>query len=64
LGIVLGEPALVEDRLVEGAMKAFGDALIANASADTLQCLSLSPAHACRESLAESWGVEQWQRPR
>jgi hypothetical protein len=57
-----GELALVEDRRVEGAMKAFGDALIANASADTLQRLSLSLAHACRESLAESWGVEQWQR--
>ena len=58
-----GELALVEDRRVEGAMKAFGDALIAGASADALQRLSLSLAHACRESLAESWGVEQWQRP-
>ena len=58
-----GELALVEDERVEGAMKAFGDALDEGASAYALQKLSLSLAHACRDSLAESWGVQQWQRP-
>ena len=28
-----------------------------------IQALSLNLAHACRDSLAESWGVQQWRNP-
>lgn len=58
-----GELALVEDKRVESAMKNYGDALLHNASPDILRGLSLSLAHACRDSLAESWAVEEWKRP-
>jgi hypothetical protein len=58
-----GELALVENREVEGAMKALGDALSANASASDLQQLSLRLAHACRRSLDASWGIHAWTSP-
>jgi hypothetical protein len=56
-----GELALVEDKRVEAAMVKFGEALT-NGSGD-LKVLSLDLAHACRESLAESWGVKEWRNP-
>ena len=58
-----GELALVEDERVERAMKKYGDALLENASPEKLQGLSLSLAHACRDSLAKSWGAKEWKRP-
>ncbi len=58
-----GELALVEDEGVETAMKRFGDALQNKSNQQTLQQLSLKLAHACRESLANSWGVKEWHKP-
>jgi predicted negative regulator of RcsB-dependent stress response len=58
-----GELALVEDRNVEAAMVAFGQALEKGQPAEELQQLSLRLAHACRDSLAMSWGVRDWQNP-
>lgn len=58
-----GELALVEDAFVEGAMVKLGDALRNKASDDELKQLALDLAHACRNSLARSWGVEAWQSP-
>jgi hypothetical protein len=54
-----GELALVENREVEGAMKALG----ANAPPADLQQLSLRLAHACRRSLDRSWGIHAWTSP-
>jgi hypothetical protein len=51
-----GPMAVVEDRKVEAAMKAFGDAL-ANPNTDVLKALAILLAHTCRDSLAESWQV-------
>lgn len=59
-----GELALVEDVGVEGAMKSFGDAILASKDKAMLKKSSLSLAHACRDSLSKSWGVTAWQRPR
>jgi hypothetical protein len=58
-----GELALVEDKGVEAAMVEFGRALNEAASAEEIKRLSLRLAHACRDSLAVSWGVREWQRP-
>lgn len=58
-----GELALVEDKRVEAAMVKFGNALNGTAERGELQRLSLALARACRESLAEAWGVRQWQNP-
>ena len=58
-----GELALVEDKRVEAAMVQFGRALDAGSSGHTLQKASLALAHACRDSLSESWGVKQWRNP-
>ena len=58
-----GELALVEDAPVEGAMVRLGDALRAKASEQEVRRLALKLAHACRNSLAKSWGVEAWQSP-
>jgi len=58
-----GELALVEDKRVEAAMVQFGRALDAGSSGHALQKASLDLAHACRDSLAESWGVKQWRNP-
>lgn len=58
-----GELALVEDKQVEGAMVQFGSALSKGLTGTQLQVLSLQLAHACRDSLADSWGVTQWRNP-
>jgi len=58
-----GELALVEDAFVEGAMVKFGDALRRQASDEEVKQGALNLAHACRNSLARSWGVEAWQSP-
>lgn len=58
-----GELALVEDARVEAAMVQFGRALDVGESNARLQQASLALAHACRDSLAESWGVKQWRNP-
>ncbi len=58
-----GELALVEDKRVEAAMVQFGRALESGSVGQQLQQPSLSLAHACRDSLAESWGVRQWRNP-
>lgn len=59
-----GELALVENQEVERAMVEMGRGLEEGASAAQLRQLSLNLAHACRKSLAESWGVELWERRR
>ena len=56
-----GELALVEDSKVEAAMVQLGEGLEKNLPKEKLQQLSLQLAHACRDSLAVSWGVKQWQ---
>jgi hypothetical protein len=59
-----GELALVEDKRVEAAMVQFGRALGSGGTGtQQLQQASLALAHACRDSLAESWGVRQWRNP-
>ena len=58
-----GELALVEDKDVEAAMVALGKGLDRQASPPELKQLSLKLAHACRDSLALSWGVKEWQSP-
>ncbi|MDB5800624.1 MAG: hypothetical protein JWL63_1563 [Rhodocyclales bacterium] len=58
-----GELALVEDKRVEAAMVQLGSAIKAGQTGSQIQGLSLELAHACRDSLAESWGVQQWRNP-
>jgi len=58
-----GELALVEDWRVETAMAEFGRAFQKEGSGPGLQQHAIALAHACRDSLAESWGVEQWRKP-
>lgn len=58
-----GELALFEDEPVENAMVRFGKALAANGDAEELKALSLELAHACRNSLAESWSVDLSKSP-
>jgi hypothetical protein len=58
-----GELALVEDKRVEAAMVQLGRALEGGATGKDIAPLSLRLAHACRDSLAESWGVKQWRNP-
>jgi hypothetical protein len=57
-----GELSMVENLEVEGAMKSMGDCLTGNCKGcpDLKRC-SLGVAHACRRSLAESWGVPDWR---
>lgn len=52
-----GALALVEDQLVANAMFNFGEAAKGDAPPDLLQGYALKLAHACRDSLAESWKV-------
>jgi hypothetical protein len=63
-----GELALVEDIKVEAAMKRYGQCLGDDCPKNELQRLAIGLAHACRDSLSESWGVSAWQshwsRPR
>lgn len=58
-----GELALVEDNRVEAAMVEFGRALEGGSKGKEIAHLSLRLARACRDSLAESWGVKQWRNP-
>ena len=58
-----GELALVEDSRVEAAMVEFGDAIRKGATQIELQPLSYDLAHACRDSLARSWGTSAWMTP-
>ncbi len=58
-----GELALVEDKRVEAAMVELGRAIEQGSVGKEVQGLSLNLAHACRDSLAESWGVQQWRNP-
>ena len=58
-----GELALVEDAFVEGAMVKLGEALRKNVDNDDIKQQALGLAHACRNSLARSWGVAAWQSP-
>ena len=58
-----GQLALVEDAFVEGAMVKLGEALQKKSSDEEVKQLALNLAHACRNSLARSWGVEAWQSP-
>jgi hypothetical protein len=59
-----GELALVEDKAVERAMVAYGQCLTTGCDSNELRRKSLALAHACRDSLAVSWDVEQWKTPR
>jgi hypothetical protein len=57
-----GELSMVETREMEGAMKRMGDCLNGRcADCPNLSRCSLDLAHACRRSLAESWGVPDWR---
>ena len=57
-----GELSMVENRDVEAAMVQMGHCLEGNCQAcPDLQRCSLALAHACRQSLAESWGVSDWR---
>jgi hypothetical protein len=58
-----GEMVLVENEDVERAMVNVKDAIERHAGQGDLQSLSLNLAHACRHSLARSWGVDVWARP-
>lgn len=58
-----GELALVEDKRVEAAMVQLGRAIEQGKIGNEIHGLSLDLAHACRDSLAESWGVQQWRNP-
>jgi len=60
-----GELPLVEDRRVENAMVCLGARLKGEPRTDceceSLQDCVLELAHACRQSLAQSWGVKDWR---
>ena len=58
-----GELALVEDAAVETAMVRFGEALRSGSPEGATRQRALELAHACRGSLARSWGVAAWQSP-
>jgi hypothetical protein len=58
-----GELALVEDEMVEASMVQLGHVLETGSASQQVQQRSLALAHACRDSLAESWGVKQWRNP-
>jgi hypothetical protein len=59
-----GELALVEDERVEAAMVKYGKCLEDDCPAAELKQRSLALAHACRDSLSESWGVSLWSTRR
>ena len=58
-----GELSMVENRGVEIAMIKFGKCLNDDCSQEELRPLALGLARACRESLAASWGVQDWKEP-
>jgi hypothetical protein len=53
-----GELALFEDRNVESAMVKLGEALESGRAGHDLRGLALALAHACRDSLGDSWSVD------
>lgn len=63
LTLFWGELALVEDEAVETAMVKLKQAMDNNSKGHQLEQLSLALAHACRDSLAISWKVEEWRNP-
>ncbi len=58
-----GELAIVENKAVEGAMKNMGDLLRGKAAKEELARASLKLAHAVRNSLDSSWGIQAWSSP-
>jgi hypothetical protein len=62
LGLVENGGIEPQDGGVEGAMVAFGTCLNDKACSNLPNC-SLALAHACRNSLAASYGVNDWQAP-
>jgi hypothetical protein len=56
-----GELALVENPEVENAMVEMSEALESGAPVTTLRSKSLRIAHACRQSLDKSWGINAWR---
>jgi hypothetical protein len=53
---------MVENQGVETAMRRMGDCLNGKCvDCPNLSRCSLDLAHACRRSLAESWGVPDWR---
>ena len=58
-----GELALVENKEVEQAMVALGEAIKAKANRGALEQASLRLARACRRSLDNSWGITAWSNP-
>ena len=65
LAMVENGGSLAADGGVEAAMVQFGAVLQTHPKdRSELQQLSLRLAHACRDSLAESWGVRDWRTPR
>lgn len=63
LELYWGELALVESEEVKDAMVDFYGCLIKDCPPPELQQWSLKLAHACRASLAASWGVQDWTVP-
>lgn len=57
------EMALVEDAFVEREMVTFGRRLELDKGDERVKTASLDLAHACRGSLARSWGVREWESP-
>jgi hypothetical protein len=55
-----GELSMVENRSVEGAMVEIHSCLNRNCTQEDLQPLALKLAHACRDSLNQSWGIGDW----
>ncbi len=57
-----GDLSMVENDKVETAMKQMGDCLNGDCwGCPDLKKCSLNLAHACRRSLADSWGVPDWR---
>jgi hypothetical protein len=63
LELYTGELAMVENPHVAAAMVAMRRAIESSADNQTLESFSLALAHACRESLDRSWGINAWKTP-
>ena len=63
LELYWGEMVLVENEDVAKAMVNVKRAMERDAGQGELQSLPLNLAHACRHSLARSWGVDVWAWP-
>lgn len=55
-----GELALVENEEIEGYMVSFGNGIKNSFDKELMQKLSLKLAHACSNSLNNSWGIDAW----